>query len=547
VDLETTGLSSRQDRVIEIAAVRVHDGRIAAQWHTLVNPGATVPPLITALTGISAGMAASAPLFAAVARDFRAFLGDSIFVAHQASFDLGFLRQEFLRLAEAEPGPSRSFAPDALCTVKLSRRLYPGLPSHSLEALIQALDLPIRRRHRALPDALAAADLLIRLVQRAMQDGIADWDALRRLANAPKRRRPLGLYERERAKELPTGPGVYLLKDSDANIFYIGKSVNVRRRVQDHVRGGSEGQPMLRRQLKRLADVQVIPTQSELEALILEARLIKRYLPVANQQLRDETHYPFIRIDVDSEYPRLELTRAPAADRALYFGPFRSARLVGAVVEYLRGSLGIRECRRPSLPDGQPCLLYHLHKCLGPCIGAVTPADYRAAVEKAVSLLRGEWSEIIEGLEARMTELAERELFEDAAELRDLLAQLRAVASAQHRLQDLSDFHAVIISRFGAERAQLFFVRGGRLADQTTVSWPTDRSDVQARFRRAFRKSEAPTMARESVDEAWILASWIRQREQDPNTVVIDVDLDDVTPALAELRSQLDAPLAVTA
>jgi len=539
VDLETTGLSSRRDRVIEIAAVRVRDGCVVDQWQTLVNPGITIPPLITALTGITTGMAADAPTFEEAAHDFRSFVDDAILVAHNAAFDLGFLRAELARL----DGAAVSLPVESLCTLRLARRLFPGLPSHSLEALIQSLGLPVRRHHRALPDALATADLLSHLIRRAVQDGIREWGELRQRANSPKRRRPLGTYERERARELPNGPGVYLLKDCDANIFYVGKSVNVRRRVQDHVRGTSKSQPMLHRQLKRLADIEVISTQSELEALILEARLIKQYLPVANQQLRDETHYPFIRIDVQSEYPRIELTRTPGSDPALYFGPFRSARLVGAVVDYLRGSLGIRECHRPDLPNGQPCLLFHLHKCRGPCIGAVTPVDYRAAVEKAVGLLRGEWSEIIDGLEARMLELAERELFEDAAELRDLLNQLRAVASAQQQIHDLGTFHAVLASRLGPGQAQLFFVYGGRLAEQITVQWPKDRRTVQALTRRVFQRPHPGPITREGYDEAFILASWTRQREVSPDHSVVALDPSAVGAGTAAIGAALDALL----
>jgi DNA polymerase-3 subunit epsilon len=539
VDLETTGLTARRDRIIEIAAVRVHDGCVVDQWHTLVNPGITIAPLITALTGITAGMAADAPAFDSVSDTFRTFVGDAVLVAHNAAFDLGFLRAELARL----DGATVSLPAETLCTLKLARRLFPGLPSHSLEALIQSLGLPVRRHHRALPDALATADLLSHLIRRAAQDGIRAWVELRQRANSPKRRRPLGTYERDRARELPNGPGVYLLKDCDANIFYVGKSVNVRRRVQDHVRGTSKSQPMLHRQLKRLADIEVISTQSELEALILEARLIKRYLPVANQQLRDETHYPFIRIDVQNEYPRIELTRMPGSDPALYFGPFRSARLVGSVVDYLRGALGIRECHRPDLPDGQPCLLFHLHKCLGPCIGAVTPVDYRAAVEKAVGLLRGEWSEIISGLEARMLELAERELFEDAAELRDLLGQLRAVASAQQQIHDLGTFHAVLISRLGPGQAQLFFVHAGRLAEQVTIQWPKDRRAVRALTRRVFQRPHPGPITREGYDEAFILTSWTRQRELSPDHCVVALDPDHLDAGIDRLRAALDAQL----
>jgi DNA polymerase III subunit epsilon len=535
VDLETTGGSARHDRVIEIAAVRVVNGQVRARWHQLVNPGTKVPSFIVGLTGISSGLVARAPSFAEVAEAFRAFVGDAILVAHHTAFDLAFLKREFSLLGEAP------FDPPTLCTLKLSRRLFPGLPSHSLEALIQTLGLPIRRRHRALPDALAATDLLNRLVLEASRKDVGGWDELCALSEGPKRKRPRGTFERARLKELPSGPGVYLLKDSDSNVFYIGKSVNLRRRVGDHVRGNHDGQPRLRRQLTRLEDVQVIPTATELEALLLEARLIKHYLPVANQQLRDETHYPYIKIDVQSSYPRLELTRQPADDGSMYFGPFRSARLVGVVVEYLRGALGIRECNRPNLPDGKPCWLLELKKCLGPCIGAVDVAEYRRAIDRAISLLRGEWDEIIDGLEARMLALAENEQFELAAELRDVLTQIRTVMSTQHRLAELNAYHAVVVRRLDPDSAQLFFVQAGRLAHQATVSWPSGRRQVTALCRKLFTPCEPRPITTEGADEAWILSSWIRQRANSPDDLTITVDPADRAGMVKQVQRELDA------
>jgi DNA polymerase-3 subunit epsilon len=440
VDLETTGGSPSHDRVIEIAAVRVRDRRVCERWQTLVNPETPVPPFITGLTGLSTGLVARAPRFARVASDFRDFLGDGIIAAHNASFDLGFLRREFARL-------DRDFAPaGTLCTLKLARRLMPGLPSHSLEAMVRTLDLPSRRAHRALPDALAAAELLLRLVGQAVEQGLTDWEAIMQLVEGPKRPRGGAKYERGRVRELPTGPGVYLLKDDDENVLYVGKSVNVRNRVATHLRGKAEGQPRLRRHLRYVANVQAITTETEIEALLLESQLIKRYLPVGNSQQRDEVHYPFVRIDVASDYPRIELTRFPQEDDAVYIGPFRSARVIGHVVEYVRTVCGIRSCDRPALPDGHPCLLLDLKRCLGPCVGAVGPGDYRAAVDRALEMLQGDWEDITLGLEERMLKLADFEEFERAAELRDAVEQLRRLMRPQLRLADLAHFHAVVVT-----------------------------------------------------------------------------------------------------
>ncbi len=538
VDLETTGGSPAHDRVIEIAAIQIRDGRIRGRWQTLVNPETTVPPFVTGLTGITTGMVAHAPRFADVAERLLELIGDGIVTAHNASFDVGFLRHEYGRL-------DQQFAPAAtLCTLKLSRRLFPELPSHSLDALVRALELPARPSHRALPDALAAADLLQRLIARAADQELCDWDAITRLVERPKPTRGAASYERGRVRELPTGPGVYLLKDHDENVLYVGKSINVRDRVRTHLRGKAEGQPRLRRHLRRVANVQAIATDSEIEALLLEAQLIKRYLPVANSQLREEIHYPFIRIDVANPYPRIELTRSPDEDGAVYIGPFRSARTIGYVVEYVRTVCGIRSCERPSLPDGRSCLLLDLKRCLGPCVGAVGVEDYRAAVDRAVEMLRGDWEEITLGLEERMRRLADFEEFERAAELRDAVTRLRHLMTSQLRLADLARCNALVATHVPPDGVQLYCIRNGRLAHQTRLSWPTGRRRLGTLVRSVFREQDPGAMTPQAAAEATTVAGWLRQQEKRADTVVLEIDANDLRGALAAIRAELDRRVA---
>jgi excinuclease UvrABC nuclease subunit len=464
--------------------------------------------------------------------------------------------------------------------------------------MVRTLNLPSRRAHRALPDALAAADLLLRLVEQAVEKDLRDWDASLQLVAGPKRPRGAAKYEKGRVRELPTGNGVYLLKDEDENVIYVGKSVNVRNRVATHLRGKAEGQPRLRRHLRRVANVQAISTETEIEALLLESQLIKRYLPVGNSQQREEIHYPFVRIDVASEYPRVELTRFPQEDDAVYIGPFRSARVIGHVVEYVRTVCGIRSCDRPALPDGHACLLLDLKKCLGPCVGAVSPADYRVAVDRALEMLQGDWEDITLGLEERMLKLAEFEEFERAAELRDAVESLRRLMSPQLRLADLAHFHAVVITATtagpglrphpnplpagegtvpqvspsgeqagaiasplgapavhavaspsgrgrreatgeGVAQVQLFCIRGGRLVRQVRLAWPAERRRLGPLVRAAYRGEDTTTMTPESAAQATVLAGWLRQQQKRADTTVIEVDPRQPAAALAAIRADL--------
>src|SRR6185503_14678946 len=167
-----------------------------------------------------------------------------------------------------------------------------------------------RGRHRALGDAEATALVLARLLDIAAERGIQTLDGLFALQGSPVGKKPRTVDESV-VQALPAGPGVYMLKDADGHVLYIGKSIHVRQRVRDHLRGGSPDQPRLRGRLKRIVDVEGIATGSELEALFLESRLIKRYLPEANTLQRNDRDYPFIRVDVTDPYPRLEATRQP--------------------------------------------------------------------------------------------------------------------------------------------------------------------------------------------------------------------------------------------
>src|SRR3954469_1341792 len=315
VDVETTGASAIYDRIIEVAIVRLEGGEITDRYEQLVDPKVAIPPFITRLTGIDSRMVRGKPAFGEVADDVRAVFGDRVLVAHNASFDEAFLRHAYARLGQKLPNPK-------LCTLRLARRLLPRLPTYRLDALTTYFGIKNGKRHRALGDAEATALVLARLLDIAAERGIQTIDGLFALQGSPVGKKPRGVDESV-IQALPSGPGVYLLKDADGHVLYVGKSIHVRHRVREHLRGGSLDQPRLRRRLAQIVDVEGIATGSELEALFLESRLIKRYLPEANQLQRNDRNYPFIRIDASDPYPRLDVTREPPSGDATLLGPFR--------------------------------------------------------------------------------------------------------------------------------------------------------------------------------------------------------------------------------
>ncbi|MDP8922392.1 MAG: exonuclease domain-containing protein, partial [Chloroflexota bacterium] len=543
VDLETTGASAIYDRIVEVAVVQLVGGEVVERFETLVDPATPIPPFITRLTGISDRMVRGRPHFAAVAHHVSEALGAGPLVAHNASFDEAFLRHAFTRAG-------RRFALPTLCTLRLARRLVPRLPSYKLDALAAHFGIRvIGRRHRAGPDAVVTALVLRRLLELADEQGVADHEAL-----ADLQHRPVGRTRRQVDEavigSLPKGPGVYLLKDADGHVLYIGKSIHVRQRVRDHLRGGSPDQPRLKRRLRQIVDVEAFATGSELEALFLESRLIKRYLPDANQLLRNDKDYPFIRIDTADPFPRLETTRTPPTEGGTYFGPFRRRATAAGVVEFLTECFGLRSCGDPITPGMSACALLDFGKCLGPCVGAVDQVQYRAAVQQAADVLHGRDGALLAELIARRDALADDWRFEEAAELRDRIRELEHILGDQRRLESVADRNLAIVAQSVRPRAgEVFFIQAGLLVGQVTVTTATRPTTVARALADAFAGPAPATFTREKVDEMHLLDGWLRRHTERLTLVSVDPARSDgsVDAVLDTVRAAVSGRAATTA
>jgi DNA polymerase-3 subunit epsilon len=519
VDLETTGASAIYDRITEIAVVRVEGGDVVDRYEQLVDPRVPIPPFITRLTGIDDRMVRGKPSFGEVAPAVRAALGDLPLVAHNASFDEAFLRHAFARVGQKLPNPK-------LCTLRLARRLLPRLPTYRLDALTTYFGIKNRKRHRALGDAEATALVLSRLLDLAAERGVETFDGLLALQSSPVGKKPRTVDESV-IQALPSGNGVYLLKDADGHVLYIGKSIHVRHRVREHLRGGSPDQPRLQRRVKQIVDVEGIATGSELEALFLESRLIKRYLPEANLLQRNDRDYPFIRVDGADPYPRLEATRQPPEGRDVLLGPFRRSGTVAATVEFLTEHLGLRQCSEPLRPGMSACALLDMGKCLGPCVGAVSQDEYAAAVERAIAALEGRDEKLLAELTERRDALAEDLRFEDAAWLRDRIRGLEHVVKVQQRLLAVASRNLAIVAPSVEPNArELFCIRRGQLVGQTRLTRQTRLVTVERVLVAAYPAddpdAEMQRIAREKVDEMHLLDTWL-QRNND-RLMVLQVD-----------------------
>jgi DNA polymerase III subunit epsilon len=541
VDLETTGGSPIFDRVIEVAALRLEHGVVQERFVKLVEPGVPIPSFVTRLTGINAALLRGKPTFECLLPDLHRLLDGAVLVAHNVSFDSSFLTQALKRT-------SMTWTGERLCTLRLARRLVPGLHSYRLDSLCANLGFPFVQAHRAGPDAEATLWLLRRLLEAASARGIGTLSGLLCLqdqAVTPRRRTLARRVDEAQVASLPTGPGVYLLKDANGHVFYVGKSVNVRSRVRQHLRPSgtacSPAQPRLRRRLRQIADVEAFETSSEIEALLLESKLVKRYLPEANSLLRDYRDYPWLKLDLRERHPRLVATRERPTDGAVYFGPFRRAAAVASVAVFLSEQLGLRQCSGRLRPGQQSaCALLDMGRCLGPCVGQVSDAEYQAAAVRAQRVLSGQDTSLLEQLTERRDQLAEELRFEDAAELRDRIHDLEQVVTTQQRLTEFAGRNVVVVVPDGKKRPgamRLLLVRAGRLVEQVSLPARATPSHLRQVLKRTYSQTRETQVTRDELDDLLILDSWLRRHHDTAREV--PVSLEAPTEAAPRLQAAL--------
>lgn len=272
----------------------------------------------------------------------------------------------------------------------------------------------------------------------------------------------------EELKKLPAKPGVYIMHDAKDAILYVGKAVNLRNRVRSYFRENIGRGPQIDKMVSLIARFEYIVTDSELEALVLENNLIKEHLPKYNTLLKDDKTYPYIKVTVGEEYPRILFSREMKKDKSRYFGPYTSAGAVKDTIELLNKLYQLRTCNR-NLPRDigveRPCLNYHIKQCMAPCQGCIGKEEYRRKVEQALDFLNGNYNTILKELEGRMKEAAEAMEFEEAARYRDLYNSVKSVSQKQKITDSVGEDRDIIaLSKDDTDAVvQVFFVRDGRL------------------------------------------------------------------------------------
>lgn len=379
VDIETSGSTPTKDGITEIAVIRLVDGELD-RWSTLVNPGLRIPPFIQSLTGIDDAMVADAPRFERIAKELRTRLEGCIFVAHNVRFDYAFIKQAYAAIGEAFQAPT-------LCTVRLSRLLFPDEPRHNLDALVQRHGLTVTGRHRAMADADLILQFWMRLLESVPRESIEK--AVRGILGRPSL--PPNIDPSQIA-DMPNGPGVYLFYGDNDLPLYIGKSKNLRGRVLSHFSSDTRSSKELRitQQVKR---VEWRETAGEISALLLESDLVKKLKPTLNRRLRLNRSITTIVLRDAEEFPQVQFS--PIAEvlgepERRCFGLFetlseaqRVARQIGDDHQLCKSLIGLEKGRL-----GQPCFGRQLHRCRGACESVESLAQHRLRLELALTKLR---------------------------------------------------------------------------------------------------------------------------------------------------------------
>jgi DNA polymerase III subunit epsilon len=468
VDLETTGGAPPEHGITEIGAVKVRGGERVGTYHTLVNPGLPIPRFITYLTGIDDFAVREAPTVDAVLPSLVEFLRGTVFVAHNAQFDFRFLNHDLDRLGyERIEGPP-------VCTARLARRVLgpDDVPNVRLATLATFFRTATAPCHRALEDAEACAEVLHGLLDAGGRLGILTLGDLREAVRA---RGSPHFAKVRMADRLPSVPGVYVFRrePTDAGpgeVLYVGKSKDIRSRVRSYFYG--DDRKRIEALLAEAGTVDAHPCGTELEALVLEARLIRRHAPRYNRRGKAWRRYAYLKLDLGEAWPRLKVVRR-ARGRGTYLGPFRSAQSARLAKEALEAIVPIRRCTRSMGRTTRfaPCALADLGRCVAPCDGRVTPERYEGLVRSLQHALSSPGG-LLAALEERMGRLSKQERFEEAVEVRDRLAALVPALLRARQERWLVDAGGLEVEVDGR---RLRFRRGAlvRRGDEKGFSLPT--------------------------------------------------------------------------
>jgi len=515
VDLETTGGTPATCAITEFGAVKVRGGEVLGEFQTLVNPGGPVPAFIATLTGITTSMVVDAPGIGEVLPSFMEFARGAVLVAHNARFDVGFLKAAAAELGHPWP------APVVLDTVALARRAVTRdeVPNHKLSTLAAFFGATVTPNHRALADARATVDVLHALLARLAPLGITHLEDLATATDAvPEARR----RKRHLADGLPDAPGVYQFRDVHGEVLYVGTATSIRRRVRSYFTA-AEKRSRMNEMVGLAHEVVPIVCGTVLEARVRELRLIAAHAPRYNRRSRFPERMPWLRLTVEP-YPRLSIVREVRAgggpgpsEAEAHIGPFASRSAAEEALEALHATFPVRQCtgRLPATPSAtaSPCALAGMGRCGAPCVEGDGTRGYEAVVAEVRGAMLRDPSAVVAHHAARIARLVVAERFEEAAAVRDRLQTfLRGAARAQrsHRIGGIPELVAARPHDGGWE---IVVVRHGRLGATATTPRGADPREAVTLLLATAEHVATPVLPATSAhpEETDLLLAWLEQ------------------------------------
>jgi DNA polymerase-3 subunit epsilon len=540
VDIETTGSVAGRDGVTEIAVVVVREGRIERSWRSFVNPCAPIPTFITQLTGISDEMVADAPPIRELLPGIVERIGERILVGHNVRFDAGFIDFELRRHGH------KPLVNPKVDTLALARRTIAQVANYKLGTLTRELGLDVERHHRALADARATAELLVHCIKRLEDCGVFTYGALLEFLKtrpATKRRRAARAFGsvtqlpvwtsilKTELAAVPSKPGVYLLKDAGDGVVYVGKSRNLRQRLRTYASASKPAGSKVRALRGVVAAFDYLVTGSELEALLLEAELVRAHDPPFNDHLKNFRDFAFLKVE-PGPFGRLLTTTRLVADGGRYYGPYRCAPAARAAVAALQDALGLRSFDGDSDTEA----------------AGLPVAQHEALIADAIAFVEGAADDVILAVARRRDEAAARNK-PDVARREDVrLERLRRLRSRHAALEIATGLNVLVLapSSLPSEEACFLFC-GGRLAAQQRLPRRLPQREQARRVLAEllfskFHPEETPrSFARqEEIDQLFILAAWHQQRREGLCYVELPARAPDTGEAAAWAAAVLD-------
>ena len=491
-DVETTGMSADMSRITEIGLIKIFNGEIIDKFTTLINPQQHIPSQITYLTGIRNEDVMSKPTFNELAPQIHKFIFDNphstdnsnasvFFTGHNVMFDYNFIKKSFERA-----GSDFQFNLKTICTCKLARRLLRKLKSKSLRNVADYFEIKADNYHRAYDDTLVTTKILLKFLDMLNEEyELETCEEVLRFQNTKiytsVNKSPILKRINSNIKDFPRLPGVYFMKSRHDEIIYIGKAKSLRERLSNYLNFSSDLPPKIRNLIQSVHAIEYQVTDSELSALILESKMIKKHKPRFNTAIKRYRFHPFLKIDVHNDYPRIDKVYEIENDGANYFGPFSSGRTVNRILKQINDNFKLRQCEskhfKPSKTHST-CMYYDIGKCNAPCNFNQSRKDYLTEVSNVHNFITGEEEGTIQKFfEIQMMRFSEEAEFERAAFLRDRLRDIKRVMSYQKVITSAINNKKIIIKQKCDDKKEIFFIHNGKLMRTYTINLNEDNDE----------------------------------------------------------------------